>query len=826
MAHKKQQQENTKLKEDIYKFLTQNAGDRYAITEKLMDLKMASSRRKIESAIDQLISEGRLLEKGKNIECNHNYLKQARAFSKDGKIYVVFSGNKERYLVENPFDFKIHNGAKVDVGSYLKVDKNRTIPTLFISEVEKKSDKIIVEEGSGLIYGRVMKTSGDELAFFANDKRFAHPIIITNDKLEMSKFQDKICILKIETEEFGYNQASGKIVEVKGDAGNPISEYEAIAASHGAVMSWDDDAFKEEIENAPLKVDANKYKLVSEDEYSLHKSEKDCIADLRALCFTTTDPVDCKDMDDAIFSTFDENGNLVIYTAVANVSKYINLNSNIGRQYLTGCFTTYSPNKAYNILPPQYSTNICSLNPNEDRLALVVKSVIDSKTGDKISDEIMDAIIESKGKYSYEKAQEICDKSSLSTTDLYKKIMAGKDLTPDEQIIMNQKASKILSKNFDRRGSLQFESKDEYRVIFNEDMSDIEDIVPEDNCAYHKVIENFMVSANESTAKYALDNNIPNIFRVHNSPIESKTDRAIEFFGFLNIAFDGDLSVKGLRKVLALVKGTNKEKTVNRFLIRLQSKAKYSTSIDPEANKDVLIGKLKYQGGLGEEGISHFGLQSTGYSHSTSPIRRVPDYLTHYNILAHIHGEKPYGINKLSNIVEWANDMETQNKQAEREFQRVNSAIYCEHHIGDVMHGTISSFKRGKDSLAKDSIDGITVEIENEEKGIVVQVPLREVLASKDISIHNCALSRYGSAIVDAFKGTPILRICEDIDFKILSANRVSGQIEATTDVTREMTLEDYQNLENIPSVKPISRKNQRRLSNKEYKKHREDRER
>ena len=826
MAHKKQQQENTKLKEDIYKFLTQNAGDRYAITEKLLDLKMASSRRKIESAIDQLISEGRLLEKGKNIECNHNYLKQARAFSKDGKIYVVFSGNKERYLVENPFDFKIHNGAKVDVGSYLKVDKNRTIPTLFISEVEKKSEKIIVEEGSGLIYGRVMKTSGDELAFFANDKRFAHPIIITNDKLEMSKFQDKICILKIETEEFGYNQASGKIVEVKGDAGNPISEYEAIAASHGAVMSWDDDAFKEEIENAPLKVDVSKYKLVSEDEYSLHKSEKDCIADLRALCFTTTDPVDCKDMDDAIFSTFDENGNLVIYTAVANVSKYINLNSNIGRQYLTGCFTTYSPNKAYNILPPQYSTNICSLNPNEDRLALVVKSVIDSKTGDKISDEIMDAIIESKGKYSYEKAQEICDKSSLSTTDLYKKIMAGKDLTPDEQIIMNQKASKILSKNFDRRGSLQFESKDEYRVIFNEDMSDIEDIVPEDNCAYHKVIENFMVSANESTAKYALDNNIPNIFRVHNSPIESKTDRAIEFFGFLNIAFDGDLSVKGLRKVLALVKGTNKEKTVNRFLIRLQSKAKYSTSIDPEANKDVLIGKLKYQGGLGEEGISHFGLQSTGYSHSTSPIRRVPDYLTHYNILAHIHGEKPYGINKLSNIVEWANDMETQNKQAEREFQRVNSAIYCEHHIGDVMHGTISSFKRGKDSLAKDFIDGITVEIENEEKGIVVQVPLREVLASKGISIHNCALSRYGSAIVDAVKGTPILRICEDIDFKILSANRVSGQIEATTDVTREMTLEDYQNLENIPSVKPISRKNQRRLSNKEYKKHREDRER
>ena len=825
MAHKRQQQEDAKIKENIFKFLSQNGGDKYAIIEKLFDIKVASSRRKIENAIDQLIHEGRVLAKDDNIECNQYQLKQAKLLLKDGKMYVVFSGSRERFLVENPFDLKLFNGITVTVGTYLKIDKNRTIPTFFISRVENLSEKY-ADDQSGLIYGRVMKTSGDELAFYANDKRFAHPIIITNDKYEMPKFQDKICTLKIETDEYGFNQATGRIIEVKGDAGNPISEYEAIAASHGAVMSWNDEEFKAELENAPQKVDTSKYNLVSEEDYPLHKSEKDCIADLRSLCFTTTDPVNCKDMDDAIYSTFDENGNLIIYTAVANVSKYINLNSNIGRQYLTGCFTTYSPNKAYNILPPQYSTNICSLNPNEDRLALVVKSVIDSKTGDKISDEIMDAIIQSKGKYSYEKAQEICDKSSLSTTDLYKMIMAGKLLSPDEQIVMNQKASKILSKNFERRGSLQFESKDEYRVIFNEDMSDIEDIVPEDNCAYHKVIENFMVSANESTAKYALDNNIPNIFRVHNSPIESKTDRAIEFFKFLNIDFDGDLSVKGLRKVLAKVKGTNKEKAVNKFLIRMQSKAKYSTSIDPEANRDVLIGKLKYQGGLGHEGISHFGLQSTGYSHSTSPIRRVPDYLTHYNILAHIHGEKPYSINKLANIVEWANDMEGQNKQAEREFQRVNSAIYCQHHIGEIMHGTISSFKRGANGLSRDSVESIMVEIENEEKGIVVQVPLQQVLASLGKNIHNCTLSRYGSAIVDSIKGTPILRLCEDIDFKILSSNRVSGQIEATTDLTKQMTFEEYKNLENIPFVKPLSQKNQKRLSNKEFKKHREDRER
>lgn len=789
MAHKNRQHENTKLKEEIYKFLTQNAGDRYTIIDMLLRSKVASSRNKIESLLDQLINEGRLVEKGQNIECNSSYLKQARILLKDGKTYVVFSGNKEKYFVENPFDFKIYSGAKVEVGSYLKIEKNRAIPTLFISQFEKTADKIKVDD-SGLIYGRVMKTSGNELAFFANDKRFAHPIIITNDKLEMSKFQDKICTLRVETEEIDFNRATGRIVEVKGDAGNPISEYEAIAVSHGAVMGWDDEEFKEEIENAPLTVDIDKYKLVSEDEYSLYKSEKDCIADLRSLCFTTTDPVDCKDMDDAIFSTFDENGNLVIYTAVANVSKYINLNSNIGRQYLMGCFTTYSPNKAYNILPPQYSTNICSLNPNEDRLALVVKSVIDSKTGEKISDEIMDAIIESKGKYSYEQAQEICDKSSLSSTDLYKKIMAGKALTPDEQIVMNQKASKILSKSFDKRESLQFESKDEYRVIFNEDMSDIEDIVPEDNCEYHKVIENFMVSANESTAKYALDNNIPNIYRVHSNPVDSKIDRAIEFFGFLNVAFDGDFSIKGLRKVLALVKGTKKEKIVNRFLIRLQSKAKYSISVDPEPNKNLPIDRLKYQGKFAKNQISHFGLQSTGYSHSTSPIRRVPDYLTHYNILAHIHGEKPYGINRLSTIVEWANSMEVQNKQAEREFQRVNSAIYCEHHIGDVMHGNILSFKRNIDSTTQKNLDEIMVEIENEEKGIVVQVPLREVLASKGKNSKNCAISRYGCAIVDAVNKKPILRICDDIDFKILSSNRMTRQVEATADLTREMTKE------------------------------------
>ena len=306
-----------------------------------------------------------------------------------------------------------------------------------ISNVKINNNNNLQTKNENLVLGRVVKLSHDELVFIPNKKSIAlRQIPILNNKEEMAAFQDKICIMELENIDVPY--LGGKIVDVKGDAGNPIHEYDAIAESYGAIMSWDDSKLLNEIERIPSYVDDKTLNLISEAQAKT-MGVSDATVDLRHIPFVTVDPATCKDMDDAIYSTFNENGDIVCYTAVANVTKYVNLNSEIGKRYIDGCFTIYAPNKAYNILPTKLSTGICSLNPNEDRLAFVVKTIIDKSNGKVKSSNIYDAIIRSRHKYSYEEAQNIVDHLDCEDAKPYLqyKAMIGSALLPEEQILMN-----------------------------------------------------------------------------------------------------------------------------------------------------------------------------------------------------------------------------------------------------------------------------------------------------------------------------------------------------------------------------------------------------
>lgn len=815
MGHKEQDKRKINIREEVFKFILQNQGGLNTIKEKL--LKIVSSRTKINNAIEELLQSKRIIIKGKNIAINPNIIQEGTFFSQSGRKSIVIDGESKRYeLNKNDNYNNFHSGEKVQIA--FCVYGNSISPVIIDKVVKDKEKNENINVNEELIFGRVMKSDHDNLIFIPNDRRrFKHNIQIINDKKLQSAFQDKICKLRIVSEESNNQCAYGFIEEIVGEAGNPVSEYDAIAQSHGAIMSWSDYKLQKEIANAPAEVNLEGYNLIKEGEKQTNKTEKDTIYDLRNLMFTTTDPATCKDMDDAIYSTFDKNGNLVVYTAVANVTKYINLKSEIGKNYIRGAFTTYAPNKAYNILPPQYSTNICSLNPNVDRLALVVKTTIDSKSGKPIKNEIMDSVIQSKEKYSYEVAQDIVDKNqNVSLEYLKDKIKREEPLTKEEQVIMNFYASKIIDKNFKSREMIQFDTKNEFNVKFNEDLSDIVDITLEKDIPYHKVIENFMITANEATAEYALKNHVPNIFRVHDEPNEDKLIQADEFFNYIGIPFDGDLSPMGIRHIVASVKGTAQEKIVNEFLVRMQSKAQYSISPNPKeggfisqrAQKRIASEKKRKNTKEFEielesldKFISHFGLQSEHYSHTTSPIRRLPDYITHYNILAHINGKDLLDESFVNDIANWANIMQDQNDLAEREFNELNSAIYCEHHIGDVMKGRICSFRRPENS---NSIEDINVIIENEEKGIKVSIPLSEILSRSGKSKNVC-ISKYGSAIINKDNQKPVLTLCSEITFKITNANRITREVYGTIDLNKE--LENYESENNSIEYYGVERK-------------------
>ncbi|MBQ4541370.1 MAG: RNB domain-containing ribonuclease, partial [Clostridia bacterium] len=464
-----------------------------------------------------------------------------------------------------------------------------------------------------LLLGRVVKLSHDELVFIPNNKNFPlRQIPILNGKEEHSSFQNRICAMHLEN--IDSPLLGGVITEVYGIAGNPMHEIEAVAKYYNAIINWDAPGLREEIENLPTEVDVSTLDLITEEEANI--SQKGKTVDLRNLPIETIDPETCQDMDDGVFATFDKDGNVVLYSAIANITKYIPYGSLMFEEYINHAFTLYTPNMAYGITPEKLATGICCLTENQDRLAIVVKTVIDKNTGEVKSFNIYDAIVRSRKKYAYSETQQIFDenKDSISIDDLRLKIAQGEALSPVEQVVMNHYASELIRVGFDKRKMIRFDSNKERTITLNDDMSSVEDIASKTDLPYEKVIEHFMLTTNEATAKYAIDNGLDTIFRIHEEPNPRKVNKAGEFFGLLGIDMVDELSAESTNSLLDLVRGTASEEIVNNFLIRMQSRAIYSDKLysDKKAQQET----TPYMA----PPVSHYALQSPHYSHFTAGI--------------------------------------------------------------------------------------------------------------------------------------------------------------------------------------------------------------
>lgn len=758
--------EDFKIIASIYRELYKESSEHRNIVRKVVLKRTGTSKEKYNKAIYGLVSLGNVSLNGEQLSLNNDEIKlgmlqksstgnNLELLLPNNKHITIDASNASGYNMGDFIDFAQIGGKIVLLGKSSKTFNKHKEKTLH--KYDDKSDCLVL--------GRVVKIGHDDLVFIPNRKDIPlRRIPILNSIEEYPNLQDKLCIMKLEN--IDAPAMGGTIVQIKGDAGNPIHEYDAIAESCGAIMTWDD--AQDEIDKIPSKVDASKLNLITEEQAKIDPAGK--VVDLRHLPFVTVDPATCKDMDDAIYSTIDENGNTVCYTAVANVTKYVDFNSKIGKKYIEGAFTIYAPNKAYNILPTKLSTGICSLNPNQDRLAFVVKTVIDVN-GNVIESNIYDSIIKSRHRYSYEQAQEIVNSQNdeFKRMEIADKIASGEELSLDEQTIMNYYAGEVIKKGFEKRQMIRFVSNKERDIIFDNDLDDVVDIKPVEHLEYHEVIEAFMITANEATAKYAKDHNLPNVYRVHDKPSERKTQRAGEFFKILGIDFDGDFSAQGTRNLIERIHNTSSEEVVNEFLIRTQSRAKYDDKLyrDNEDDKDATSW-------LGDK-ISHYALQSKHYSHTTSPIRRIPDYFTQFNILADIHGKKKINQNVIASVIKHANDRQLVVDQSEKDFADISSVLYCEKHIGEKMTGKVTKLRYTTPEEGFE--DEIVVVVKNDDKGISVEIPLSEVLGRKN---QNCSLSEQFCAVYDE-NGNTVLTLCKPVDFIIASADRLTMNIVGKT---------------------------------------------
>jgi len=768
-------EENLKGISSIYRYLFANGETHRNILRKdLIWEGKIKSKSKFFNMLDALLSSGNLVMEKEVVSCNPKAIRLGVLVKKRDDFYVVTPGDRRYYKINRKIVNGYKNGEILDVVIEQIGDNKEAIvlgkseKKISLNDAKEKTQAKQVENSDNhqnLVLGRVIKTSHDKLVFIPNNKKIpCRQIPILNEKEDLAAYQDKICVINLVNMEAPL--LGGYITEVKGDAGNPIHEYDAIAENYGAIMSWEGVEIESEIQDIPNKVDLSELNLISEEEALINHKNK--TVDLRHIPFVTVDPASCKDMDDAIYSTINNNGDIVCYTAVANVPKYVDLDTEIGRRYVEAGFTIYAPNKAYNILPAQLSTGVCSLNPNEDRLAFVVKTVIDKETGEAKESCVFDAVIQSKHKYSYEEAQEIVDSLDTIHTKKYleTKISNKIPLNKNEQVLMNYYAGQTIKSGFERRKMIRFNANNERNIVFDDDFQNVVDIKPVEHLFYHEVIESFMVTANEATAKFAKDYNLKNIYRVHEEPNPRKVARANEFFKVMGINHKGALSVEETRHLLELAKNTVAEETINSFLIKMQSKAEYS-------NK--LFGKQNKNEDSQEEKISHYALQSKHYSHTTSPIRRVPDYVTQYNILAHIHGTAPISGNKIEKIVENSNVRQDEVALAEKDFEDISSVMYCEQHIGEKMKGKIVKIREAGPEEGYD--DSIIVIVKNDDTGVNVEIPLSQILGRPS---YDCELSEHRCAVYDR-NGKTVLTLCKPVNFVIENADRKVMRVTGST---------------------------------------------
>ncbi len=397
---------------------------------------------------------------------------------------------------------------------------------------------------------------------------------------------------------------------------------------------------------------ANQLKLdINEQEKALRK-------DLTHLDIVTIDPATSKDFDDAVYCEQLEDGTYHLYVSIADVSHYVKMNSCLDLEALKRGCSTYLVDRVIPMLPHNLSDDLCSLNPNVERLALTCEMIIDKK-GSFLDIKTYPSIIKSHRRFSYDEVNAFFDgkdKLEKDTPEIKKMLLVSKQL---HDILYNMKKN---------RGYVELQIP-EVKIIVNEKCEPIEIKLRETGTA-QSMIEDFMVAANEAVTIEALKVKWPFVFRVHGEP---KSER-VEMFKVeaKNLNFKlpaGDLSITPKSMSNWLINNADNPNLdlVSILMLRTMAKAEYDT-----------------------KNIGHFGLASKNYTHFTSPIRRYPDLVVHRIYWMYLFNRKAYTdddrrklVESLKEYCDKSNEAELRAIQTERDVNALKFAQYMKDHVGE-----------------------------------------------------------------------------------------------------------------------------------------------
>lgn len=481
----------------------------------------------------------------------------------------------------------------------------------------------------------------------ADDQKFNKDIFVPVERSKGAMTGHKV-VVKI-TDFGGKNKKpEGIVKEIIGHINDPGTDIMSIVKSYNIPVQFSD-AVMDYVERIPDEVE---------------NKEIGGRLDLRHLRTVTIDGDDAKDLDDAI--SIEKEGNFYhLGVHIADVSHYVKENSVLDKEARKRGTSVYLVDRVIPMIPQKLSNGICSLNEGCDRLALSCIMDIDLK-GHVVGHRIAETVIRVDHRMSYENVQKILDRSEEEVLEKYKDFIDMFDLMLELSDILREKRMS--------RGSIDFDFP-ESQIVLNPKGIPLE-IKPYDRNRATKIIEDFMLIANETVAEDYFWQEIPFVYRTHDNPDADKMRALALFinnFGYGIKMSKDEIHPKELQKLLKRIEGTPEEALISRITLRSLKQARYTTVAS-----------------------GHFGLAAQYYCHFTSPIRRYPDLQIHRIIKENLHGGiSPKRLKHyrsiLNEVAEESSITERRADDAERDTDKLKKVEYMSRHIGEVYQGVISS---------------------------------------------------------------------------------------------------------------------------------------
>lgn len=608
----------------------------------------------LEDNLKELVTEG-ILHMSKNRE----YMLMSNTKSlKVGKLRINKNGNG--FVECEPEDIFVHsndlngaiNGDFVEVE--IKTRLNDPEPEGYIRNVLKRDLKNVVGE---------MVKDKKTLAFKPDDEKLNIAVKLTKESMKGCVEGHKVIISIIK--EIGNRTFLGKVEKIIGHKNDPGVDILTIAAKHSIETEFSEEV-KRELKNIPDEV-----------------CENDLIGrtDLTKEMIFTIDGDDTKDIDDAI-SVKRDGKNYVLGVHIADVSNYVKVGSALYDSAFSRGTSSYLADTVIPMIPHQLSNGICSLNPEVIRLTLSCIMTIDNN-GKVISYDIFPSYIKSRKQMTYKNVNKILDENIIPE---------GYGEFADTLKLMHE-LSKILRQEKINRGYIDF-GIDEAKVIQDENGKAI-DIVKRIQGTGEKLIEDFMIAANETVATHISNMDLPFIYRVHDLPNAEKIEdfsNLIKQMGYQIHTNLNKITPVTMQKLLNEFRDKDEFVILSDMLLRSMKKAIYSTN-----------------------NIGHFGLASKNYTHFTSPIRRFPDLTVHRLLRTYLFENRidmetiNFNAKYLIDVAEHSSETEVNSVEAERDVLDMKMAEYMESHIGEEYEGIISGVTNF----------GMFVELDNLIEGLV-----------------------------------------------------------------------------------------------------------